>query len=126
MVLRKIKKKATSAVAGEERLMELYGLKTCDTCRKALKILPEAIFVDVRAQGVPDDVMIRALARFGDDLVNARSTTWRGLTAQDRARPPSELLSDHPALMKRPLIVSGKQMWLGWTSATRAALGITP
>ena len=25
--------------------MKLYGLKTCDTCRKALKALPDAEFV---------------------------------------------------------------------------------
>jgi arsenate reductase len=30
-------------------MMELYGLKNCDTCRKALKELPNATLVDVRA-----------------------------------------------------------------------------
>jgi arsenate reductase-like glutaredoxin family protein len=104
--------------------MDIYGLKTCDTCRKALKVLPEANFVDVRVQGIPGDVLARALARFATQLVNMRSTTWRGLGDTERTRPPLELLIDHPALMKRPLIVSGDQMWLGWTPATRAALGI--
>jgi arsenate reductase-like glutaredoxin family protein len=105
-----------------ERQLFLYGLKTCDTCRKALKSLPQARFVDVRAQGVPADVMARALDVFGSDLVNKRSTTWRGLSASDRGRAPSELLAAHPTLMKRPLIVRGEQMWLGWSPQTRAAL----
>lgn len=104
--------------------MELYGLKTCDTCRKALKSLPEAEFVDVREQGVPDDVLRAAQARFGDALVNTRSTTWRGLAESERGRDPLELLAQHPALMKRPLIVAGEAMYLGWTAQTRAALGV--
>ena len=33
--------------------MQLFGLKNCDTCRKALKMLPEAELRDVRAEGVP-------------------------------------------------------------------------
>lgn len=104
--------------------MDLYGLKTCDTCRKALKVLPNTTFVDVRAQGVPDEILTRALDLFGADLLNTRSTTWRALSTDDRARPAAELLKDHPTLMKRPLIVSDQNMWLGWSPATRTALGL--
>jgi len=104
--------------------MILYGLKTCDTCRKAMKSLPGTQFVDVRGQGVPPDILTRALDVFGAKLVNARSTTWRELGESDRARPPLELLQQYPALMKRPLIVKGDQMWLGWTPETRAGLGL--
>ncbi|WP_299687487.1 ArsC/Spx/MgsR family protein [uncultured Tateyamaria sp.] len=104
--------------------MEIYGLKTCDTCRKAIKALPEARFVDVRAEGVPDDVMAAARARFGDALVNTRSTTWRGLSETERAGTPEALLAAHPTLMKRPLIVAGTEMHLGWTKDVQAALGV--
>ncbi|GGH22406.1 arsenate reductase [Cribrihabitans marinus] len=104
--------------------MRLYGLKTCDTCRKALKSLPDAEFVDVRAQGMPVDVLDRALAKFGDALVNTRSTTWRGLDMAERERPPRVLLTEHPALMKRPLIEADGALFLGWTERTRAALGV--
>ncbi|MEL7132728.1 MAG: ArsC/Spx/MgsR family protein [Pseudomonadota bacterium] len=104
--------------------MEIYGLKTCDTCRKAIKALPEARFVDVRAEGVPDAVMARARAAFGDALVNTRSTTWRGLSEADRATAPEALLAAHPTLMKRPLIVDGDAMHLGWTKAVQEALGV--
>lgn len=104
--------------------MEIYGLKTCDTCRKAIKALPEARFVDVRAEGVPDAVMARARAAFGDALVNTRSTTWRGLSEVDRATAPDALLAAHPTLMKRPLIVDGNAMHLGWTKAVQGALGV--
>lgn len=105
--------------------MQLYGIKTCDTCRKALKSLEGASFVDVRADGMPDAVLVEALDTFGDALVNTRSTTWRGLSDSDRATEPLELLKAHPTLMKRPLIVDDAgQMHLGWTAATRDALGV--
>ena len=104
--------------------MILYGLKTCDTCRKALKLLPDAAFVDVRATGVPTDVLRAALAQFGAALVNTRSTTWRGLAEAERARDPLELLADHPTLMKRPLISDGGELLLGWSPQTRSALGV--
>ena len=104
--------------------MLLYGLKTCDTCRKALKLLPNAEFVDVRVQGVPAELLARALKVFGAPLLNTRSTTWRELSETERTRPPLELLAQYPALMKRPLIVEGDNMWLGWTPQTRASLGL--
>ncbi|MCR9126015.1 MAG: arsenate reductase [Rhodobacteraceae bacterium] len=104
--------------------MKLYGLKTCDTCRKARKALPEAEFVDVRAPGIEPEVLRAALAQFEGDLLNTRSTTWRALDPSERARAPLELLADHPALMKRPLIVDGDRMLLGWSAETRAALGL--
>ncbi|MFL4471963.1 ArsC/Spx/MgsR family protein [Tateyamaria armeniaca] len=104
--------------------MEIYGLKTCDTCRKAIKALPAARFVDVRADGVPEDVMERARGAFGAALLNTRSTTWRGLSEDERAKAPEVLLADHPALMKRPLIVDGDALYLGWTGDVQKSLGV--
>ncbi len=104
-------------------MIRLYGLKTCDTCRKALKQLDNVEMVDVRADGVPPEVLTRAFAQFGEKLVNSRSTTWRELSESERTRDPLELLAEHPALMKRPLIETDAGLWLGWTAETRAALG---
>ena len=68
--------------------MELYGLKTCDTCRKALKSLEGAgqsvRFVDVRAEPLGADQLAEFLGAFGEALVNTRSTTWRGLSEDRR------------------------------------------
>ena len=100
--------------------MKIYGLKTCDTCRKALKSFPEAELVDVREAGVPGPVMKAAWAMFGTALLNTRSTTWRGLSAAEQAGEPLDLIAAHPALMKRPLIVEGDRMTLGWNAASEA------
>lgn len=102
--------------------MILYGLKTCDTCRKAMKVLDTATFRDVRTDGVPVPLLSRALEQFGAELVNRRSTTWRGLTPEQRAQPAQALLQEHPSLMKRPLIVQGDEMWLGWGGEVQTAL----
>ena len=102
--------------------MEIYGLKTCDTCRKAIKALPNARFVDVRSEGVPKDVIWAALAIFGEKLVNTRSTTWRGLNETERQGAPEDLLAAHPTLMKRPLIDDGGTLYLGWTKDVQTAL----
>ncbi|MEO1797161.1 MAG: ArsC/Spx/MgsR family protein [Pseudomonadota bacterium] len=101
--------------------MIIYGLKTCDTCRAARKAHPEAEFRDVRADGVPAELLTAALETFGAALVNRKSTTWRGLSEDQRATPPAELLAAEPTLMKRPLIVEGSKMTLGWTADAQAA-----
>lgn len=103
-------------------MVEIFGLKNCDTCRKALKALPEAVLRDVRVEGVPPEIMAQAHVQFGDALLNTRSTTWRGLDAVERALPPLDLIAAHPALMKRPLIKAGDALFLGWTAQTEAQL----
>jgi arsenate reductase len=95
----------------------LYGLKNCDTCRKALKSLPQADLRDVRKDGVPEAVLAAALEKFGDALLNTRSTTWRGLSEAQRQAAPMDLLKAHPALMKRPLIDVNNTLFLGWNNA---------
>lgn len=104
--------------------MLIYGLKNCDTCRKALKALPNARLVDVRDDGIGKEVLARAWAEFGAALLNTRSTTWRGLDEAERARDPLDLIAGHPALMKRPLIEAGGEFYLGWTPDTRRTLGV--
>jgi len=103
--------------------MILYGLKTCDTCKKVRKALAEIDFVDVREEGVPDAVLSVAFERFGEKLLNTRSTTWRNLPENERSEDPMALLKAHPTLMKRPLIVDGDQMWLSWDKTVQAELG---
>jgi arsenate reductase len=110
--------------------MKLYGLKNCDTCKKAMKALDAAgrdyTFVDIRA-----DADIAALApRWlgaveAAKLVNTRSTTWRQLDAAQRARAetdPAGLLADHPTLVKRPVIERGDDIFVGWTKDVQEAL----
>lgn len=102
--------------------MKLYGLKNCDSCRKAMKSYPDAELVDVRGDGVPKDVLVKAYAQFGDALLNTRSTTWRGLSEAERSMKPVDAIAAHPALMKRPLIDRSGTLYLGWSAETQNAL----
>ena len=102
--------------------MLIYGLKNCDTCRKALKALPGATLIDVRADGLPADVLDAALEQFGTALLNTRSTTWRGLDEAQRQRQPRDLIVEHPALMKRPLIAVDKSLFLSWNKEVEAGV----
>ena len=102
--------------------MFLYGLKTCDTCRKARKALEKANFIDVRDEGIPENVLNVAFDLFGGKLLNTRSTTWRNLSENERAQDQMTLLKAHPTLMKRPLIVENDRMWLGWDKSVQAEL----
>lgn len=105
-------------------MIEVWGLKTCDTCRKALKSLPGAVLRDVRTQPLTEVERAELLARFGAALINRASTTWRGLDEAARALPPVTLLERHPALMKRPVIHANGAVHLGWGAEVRAALGV--
>lgn len=106
--------------------MRFFGLKTCDTCRKALKILADhdVTVIDVRADGVSDTDRAAILNAFGAAALNTRSTTWRGLSEGERAQDPAALLAAHPTLMKRPIIEHNGAWYQGWTPATRAAIGV--
>lgn len=102
----------------------LYGLATCDTCRRARKALESAgrvvAFRDVRTAPLTADERGRLLAAFGDQLINRASTTWRGLDEATRTAAPDWLLAQYPALMRRPVIEMGGRLWLGWGAAVQA------
>jgi Spx/MgsR family transcriptional regulator len=93
----------------------LYGLPTCDTCRKARKWLDRFgvahTFVDYRANPVPAATLKAWAQQLGgwEKLVNKSSTTWRNLLPQ-RKDPQSDpewtlLLKEYPALIRRPVVV---------------------
>ena len=94
----------------------VYGLAACDTCRKARNWLGRFgiahDFVDYRDQRVPPDTLKAWAAQLGgwDKLVNRASTTWRQLP-EGRKQPATDpewtlLLKEHPALVKRPVLVT--------------------
>ena len=104
--------------------MIVYGISTCDTVRKARKALEAAgrdvQFRDVRAEPLTGAEVAEFEAAFGDKIVNRASTTWRNLPEGEREKPVADLLGEHPALMKRPVIREGDKLTLGWAKATQA------
>ena len=104
----------------------IYGIKTCDSCRKALKSLGAqgATLHDIRAQPLTEEERAEFTDRFGDALINRSSATWRGLDESERTASPDALLAAHPTLMKRPVIRAGGTLYLGWKTDVQRALGV--
>ena len=104
--------------------MIVYGIKTCETVKKALAALTAAGLApslrDVRAEPLTAAEIDEFSKAFGEKLVNRASTTWRNLSEEDRALPKATLLARHPTLMKRP-VIRGKVLTLGWDKAAQAA-----
>lgn len=98
--------------------MIVFGISTCDTCKKAVKALEAAglpvQFRDVRADMLSDAERTRFVEAFGDRIINRASTTWRGLSDWMKASEPDAQLAAHPTLMKRPVIDTGDTLLLGW------------
>ncbi|MEX0695590.1 MAG: arsenate reductase [Rhodospirillales bacterium] len=109
-------------------MLNIYGLKNCDTCRKALKWLEGEgiayVFVDVRKDGIDMSDIERWAEAIGiDSLLNKRGTTWRGLSDADKARGEGKgavaLMATHPALIKRPVFVRNGTVMVGFTDAVK-------
>ena len=104
--------------------LTVYHLKSCDTCRKAIKALSAAghdvTLIDVRADRVSPESLKRLQTEIGTGkLLNTRSTTWRGISSADKAGLTDDkalaLMTEHPTLIKRPVIDSGDHVTAGWT-----------
>lgn len=93
-------------------MITVYGLKTCDTCRKALAWLKDEKiahrFVDIRADGVTKSDVTRFARAVGwEKLLNKASTTWRelgeGVKSNLNEGLAIALMVEHPTLIKRPV-----------------------
>ena len=112
-------------------MITVYGIKNCDTCKKALKWLTaegiEHRFHDFRADGLDAADLARwAQAAGWEKLLNRRGTTWRGLADGDKhavdANKAASLMSEHPALIKRPVFEVAGTVLIGFKGDVQAAL----
>ena len=103
--------------------MILYGIPTCDTCKKAQKALKEVghevIFRDIRVEPLSEIEWAEFLNEFGSALVNQKSTTYRGLSMWLRESEADAQLLAHPTLMKRPVLKFGNKLTVGWDPAVQ-------
>lgn len=108
-----------------DTLPVLYGIKNCDTVKKARRWLDEQQiayrFHDYRADGLDAALLDTFIAELGwEALLNTRGTTWRKLDETRResiqnAASAAELMLEMPAIIKRPLLCApGKPMLLGF------------
>jgi arsenate reductase (glutaredoxin) len=112
-------------------MITVSGLRSCDTCRKALSWLKEHgiehRFQDLRADGLDRATVARWAGVVGwETLLNRRGTTWRGLAATDKDELDEAgalaLMVAHPALIKRPVFEGKGWVAIGFDEAVRGRL----
>ena len=112
-------------------MIKVYGLKNCDTCRKALKWLEnEGLiyeFKDIRADGFSDEQLQSWIDHASwEALLNRRGTTWRKLRDADKEgideTKAKELMRYQPSLIKRPVFETPSGTVVGFKEAEMIAL----
>lgn len=101
----------------------VYGIKQCDTVRKALKWLAneniDYRFHDLREDGLEQEQVETWLTVLGmDKVLNKRSTSWRQLSEEQQAvssvPAAAKLICEHPTLVKRPLVAAEQPILCGF------------
>lgn len=88
----------------------VYGIKNCNSMKKAFALLDEHDkayrFHDFKKEGLPLNTLapICELAAL-ETLINTKGTTYKKLKDQGINTITQEVVSEHPTLLKRPLLV---------------------
>ncbi len=95
----------------------VYGIRNCDTVRKARLWLDQQglayQFHDFKTDGVPPAQLDLWLQRAGwDTLLNRKGTTWRTFDAATQAGAAGSagarsIMLAHPSVIKRPVVMWG-------------------
>lgn len=114
--------------------MKLYGIKNCDTIKKARLFLESHAvayqFHDYRVDGI-DEALIQQFLQLHswEQLINTRGTTWRALTESEKnitdPATACQLMLNYPAIIKRPLLIAPQGSLLGFNDGQyRTFLGL--
>ena len=107
-------------------MLTLYGIKNCDTVKKARRWLEdhgvEYQFHDFRQDGLDKKQLTSWIENSGwETILNKRSTTWRNLSDKDKEITTSsqaiKLLLANPTLIKRPITQNNKVLLIGFKEA---------
>ena len=102
----------------------VYGLKNCDTCRKAIKWFgiqgKDAHLRDLRNDPIDAQTLQQWIAIIGwEKLLNRRSTTWRNLPNLEKqqidGKKACNLMLTNPAIIKRPIFFYSGRLLVGFS-----------
>ena len=108
----------------------LYGIKNCDTVKKAKAWLEaqgiEYTFHDFRKDGLDAGLLATWEASLGwETLLNRRGTSWRKLDESKREGLDREhamaLMLEQPSLIKRPVLETGTKTLIGFNAEEYAS-----
>ena len=94
-------------------MVRIYGIKNCDSMKKAFKWLDERAipyeFHDYKKAGVPRERLVQWCKTLGwKTLVNTRGPTWRKLTPEQQDITTQSkavaIMTEHSSVIRRPLV----------------------
>ncbi len=115
--------------------MILYGIKNCDTVKKARRWCEAngvaITFHDFRVDGLNEAVIKHWLRSVSwEDLLNKRGTTWRKLDDPRKEQLDQEtaieLMLENPTLIKRPVLSNDSTCMVGFKEADYTAYFVSP
>ena len=111
------------------KMIKIYGIKNCETMKKAFAWL-EAHgvafeFIDYKKAGVAESHLPDWNRRAGwQALLNTRGLMWRKLNDEERADVDEAkalaLLAKYPAMIRRPVLDTGKTLLVGFDAEVYA------
>ncbi|KZY43748.1 MULTISPECIES: ArsC family reductase [unclassified Oleiphilus] len=111
--------------------VKIYGIKACDTMKKALTWLEEHDidfeFQDYKKTAIDEQSLEDWLSQVPwDQLINKRGTTWRKLSDEDKSDIDNakaiSLIQSNNSMIKRPVLKIGNQIHLGFKADNYAQL----
>ncbi|MEO9273956.1 ArsC family reductase [Marinomonas sp. 5E14-1] len=106
-------------------MIDIYGIKNCDTMKKAFRWLEEHKieyrFHDYKKEALEAGTAKAWMDELGwENVINKRGTTWRKLDEETKSAMNNELAIDtiinQPSMIKRPLIIANGEIYLGFNS----------
>ena len=99
--------------------IKVYGIKNCDTVKKAIVYLNERDidyqFVDFRQNPISQQVLKKMVESVGWELlINKHSTTYRSLSEEEKSNINYDLVLSFPTLIKRPVLIQGENIVVGF------------
>ena len=104
-------------------MLKLFGIPNCDTMKKARKWLSDhAIdyeFHDYKKAGIDKTTLLHWEKQVGwETLLNRRGMMWRKLSEEQKQTINREnaiaIMLETPSIIKRPVLVKGKQILVGF------------
>lgn len=114
-------------------MINLYGIRNCDSCRKARHWLQdrdiEFAFTDIRNEALDESLLEKWQKQLGWELLlNKQSITWRKIPQFDRtelnAHNARNLILNYPTVMKRPVLDLGRRVVVGFDENEYDALDL--
>lgn len=111
-------------MANDKKTLQVYGIKNCNTVKKALDWLTENEvpfeFHDFKKEPATEE-KLRNWGKHSswEALVNKRGTTWRKLSAEEQASvvdasSANAVLLQHNSMIKRPVVELENDILLGF------------